>query len=274
MHPDTRSLIRITLPAEHEQRHRGEGTGRPADGPQPRASLQLHPEPRRRTRPGPDRRLSLALRPPTHRLTLACARPASKLGWRNFRELPSMHAPHARTFATKLLRHPRPCSLAALFAVPAGCRAGVMPMPWQERLEQRACRRRRGAQGSKARDEVFTEGFNAQVTEQAMGTMMQQLQTQVGPLVGLESVTLRVAQPGSATLTAALRAGAGLGADAARASPSRTAWPGCCSTRSTRFHRRRDAAARAGQGAAGHRQHAAGDRLDGSQTLLGLQLRH
>ncbi len=59
MDPKSRSLIRITLPPEHEQRFAIARAGRPADGPQPGAPLQLHPEPRRRSRSRDDRRLSV-----------------------------------------------------------------------------------------------------------------------------------------------------------------------------------------------------------------------
>ena len=57
MNPDTRSLIRITLPQEFEGPCRRRTPCRRADGPQPRAPLQLHPEPRQRRGSGFDRRL-------------------------------------------------------------------------------------------------------------------------------------------------------------------------------------------------------------------------
>jgi hypothetical protein len=47
MDPKTRGLLRITLPPEYEGRAAVKDSGRPADGPQSRPPLHVHPEPRR-----------------------------------------------------------------------------------------------------------------------------------------------------------------------------------------------------------------------------------
>jgi topoisomerase-4 subunit B len=86
MDPKSRSLIRITLPEEYRGPARGPRPGRPADGPQPRAPLRLHPEPRRRRRRGSDRRRSVAPARPSGRDRLGrmvrlARRPRPNIDW-------------------------------------------------------------------------------------------------------------------------------------------------------------------------------------------------
>ena len=69
----------------------------------------------------------------------------------------------------------------------------------RERLEQRAGDIVAALNEEKPVQEVFTEGFNAQVTEPQLRAMMQQMEAQMGALVGVEAVE-PTDEPGVATL--------------------------------------------------------------------------
>jgi beta-lactamase class A len=69
----------------------------------------------------------------------------------------------------------------------------------RERLEQRAQEIVAVLNGEKPPEEVFTDAFNAQVTEPQLRAMTQQMQAQMGKLVGVEGVE-PTGEPGAATL--------------------------------------------------------------------------
>ena len=128
---------------------RGQGTGRPADGPQSRAPLQLHPEPRGRSRPRFDRRLILRQSAGMTRLLLASL-----------------------------------VALAASVSTPVLAQTAEE----SARLEQRGGEILAAMEGDAEYDTVFADVFVNAVSETRFQGIKAQMEAQFGPLVGIQAL--------------------------------------------------------------------------------------